>query len=65
MDHLLLHCLATFYLWCFVFQYFGIHWVLPSMVTDILFSWWNCFGKHSSGVWKLVPLCLMWTVAGT
>ena len=29
---------------------------------DLLFGWGNWFGKHSSDVWTLVPLCLMWTV---
>jgi hypothetical protein len=59
VDHLLLHCPAAFDLWCFVFQSFGYP---LGMVIDLLFGWWNWFGKHSLDVWNLVPLCLMWTV---
>jgi hypothetical protein len=31
-------------------------------VADLLFGWFNCFGKHKSSIWNLVPHCLMWTV---
>jgi hypothetical protein len=31
-------------------------------VADLLFSWWNGLGRHSSDIWNLVPACLMWTV---
>jgi hypothetical protein len=30
--------------------------------NNLLFGWWNWFGKHDSGVWNLVPSCLMWTL---
>ena len=60
MDHLLLHCEMARRLWCFVFKSFGISWVLPSTVPDLLFGWWNWLGKHSSKIWNLVPLCLLW-----
>jgi hypothetical protein len=36
--------------------------VLARRVVDLLFRWRNWFGKHESGVWNLVPLCLMWTI---
>ena len=26
----------------------------------MLFSWWNGLGRHSSDVWNLVPLYVMW-----
>ena len=29
---------------------------------DLLFGWHNCFGKHDSAVWNMVPSCLMWTI---
>jgi hypothetical protein len=61
-DHLLLHCEIASALWFFVFQTFGIHWVIPAKVIDLLFGWHNWFGKHFSGVLNLVSLCLMWTL---
>uniref|UniRef100_A0A2N9H4Z9 Reverse transcriptase domain-containing protein n=1 Tax=Fagus sylvatica TaxID=28930 RepID=A0A2N9H4Z9_FAGSY len=62
VDHLLLHCWAARQLWNFVFQFVGVDWVFPSQIPDLLFGWWNWFGKRSSGVWNLIPSCLMWTI---
>ena len=25
-----------------------------------MFGWKNWFGKHSSDIWNIAPLCLMW-----
>ena len=61
-DHLLLHCEVATALWGFVFQQFGIQWVLLAKILDLLFGWYNWFGKHSSDIWNLVPLCLMWSL---
>ena len=62
MDHLLLHCGKAYRLWCFVFRIFWILWVPSCTVSDFHFSWWNWLGKHSSNIWNLVPLCLMWCI---
>ena len=40
----------------------GFHGVLPRSVADTLFGWGNWFGKHSSSIWNLAPLCLMWCI---
>ena len=60
MDHLLIHCPVVSLLWSWILGVFGISWVLPQTVAELLFSWWN--GCHTSDVWNLVPLCLMWSV---
>ena len=62
VDHLLLHCDIASGLWNVVFAAFRIHWVMPKMVAELLFGWQNWFGKCSSAIWNLVPLCLMWLV---
>jgi hypothetical protein len=62
VDHLLLHCWFARQLWSFVFQCVGIDWVIPLHVSELLFGWWNWFGKRSSRVWNLIPSCLMWTI---
>ena len=62
MDHLMLHCEKAHQLWCFFLKSFGVSWVLPRTVLDILFGWWNWLGKHSSEIWNLVSLCLMWCI---
>ena len=60
VDHLLLHCGKAYWLWSLVFRSFGFSWVLPRLVADTLFGWWNWPGKHSSSIWNLASLCLMW-----
>ena len=62
VNHLLLHCEKVYQLWSLVFRSFGISWVLPRSVADTLFDWWNRFGKHSSSIWNLASLCLMWCI---
>uniref|UniRef100_A0A2N9F7G0 Alpha/beta hydrolase fold-3 domain-containing protein n=1 Tax=Fagus sylvatica TaxID=28930 RepID=A0A2N9F7G0_FAGSY len=41
---------------------FGIQWVLPAKVLDMLAGWHNWFGRRSSAVWNLAPLCVMWSL---
>ena len=62
IDHFLLHCEKAHRWWSFVFRSFGISWVLPGSVADLLFDWWNWLGKYLSNIWNLVPLCLMWCI---
>ena len=61
-DHLLIHCVMASDLWSAVLRSFGVCWVFPNRIMDLLSGWYNSFGKHDSEVWNLVPLCLMWTV---
>jgi hypothetical protein len=48
--------------WNFVFRSFGVQWVLPNRVIDLLDGWWNMLGIHSSNIWNTITLCLMWTI---
>ena len=50
VDHLLLHCVMAYWLWSFVFITFGLSWVTPNSIPDLLFGWWNWLGKHSSQI---------------
>ena len=52
-DHLLLHCPVTHSLWSFMFQAFGIHWVMPGSVVGLLSSWHQWLGKHKSDILEL------------
>ena len=60
VDHLLLHCPVTHYLWTFMLQAFGIHWVMLGSEAGLLSCWHQWLGKHNSDIWNLVPGCLMW-----
>ena len=31
-------------------------------IASLLSSWWNGLGRHSSAIWNMVPICLMWTI---
>ena len=61
IDHLLLHCEVANEIWNVFFQLFGVSWVMPRKVSDILESWRGQLGnRHVLCVWRLVPLCVMW-----
>ena len=62
VDHLLLLCPIAHSLWMYMLWLFGIEWVMPGSVVDLLFCWYHWLGKHSSNIWDLVPGCLMWTI---
>jgi hypothetical protein len=55
VDHLLLHCEVVREVWNFFLQSFGVSWVFPESVSDLLFGWHNCWGKQSSRIWNLAP----------
>jgi hypothetical protein len=57
-NHLLIHCTLASDLWHVILRSFGVLWVFPNNIADLLFGWFNCFGKPNSSVWNLVPLCL-------
>jgi hypothetical protein len=60
VDHLLLHCDVAFALWYSIFSRFGLSWVMPRWVIDLLASWWSSGLSRSAIVWKIAPICLFW-----
>ena len=61
VNHLLLHCPIAYELWPMVFCLFGIHWVMPYKVSELLASWQGKFGRHRNrGLWRFVLHCLFW-----
>ena len=61
VNHLLLHCSVAQELWSLIFALFGIAWVMPRGVVDLLSCWSGRFGNPESGaIWKAIPHCLMW-----
>ena len=57
-DHLFLHCPVAQELWNMVWSLFGVYWVMPCGVVDLLASWLGKLNRHSScfGVWSLIVL---------
>ena len=62
MDHLLIFCPVAHSLWMYMLRLFGIDWVMPGSIVDLLLCWYHWLGKHNSDIWNLVPGCLMWTI---
>jgi hypothetical protein len=63
IEHLLLHCEVARNLWSYIFTLFGVEWVMPQMVLELLTSWVVSFGYGpAKEVWQLVHLCLMWCI---
>jgi hypothetical protein len=60
IDHLLLHCESARFLWNAFFSRFGLAWVMPRGVVDLLHCWWSGGCPRSVVVWKMVLLCIMW-----
>ena len=48
---------------CKVLTLFGISWVIPKDVVELLASWPGKFRKRRDGViWNMIPHCLMWGI---
>jgi hypothetical protein len=63
MDHFLLHCEVARNLWSALFTLFDVTWVMPERVIDLLACWGGRVGTRSVlAVWRIAPLCLMWTI---
>jgi hypothetical protein len=63
IDHLFLHCMVATELWRAILQMFGVEWVMPRSVKDMLGSWKGQKGNQTLIlIWRMAPLCLMWCV---
>jgi hypothetical protein len=61
IEHLLLHCEVAHNLWSYILTIFGVEWVMPRRVLELLTSWSTSFGcDPAKEVWWLIPLYLMW-----
>ena len=51
--------LGSCVLW--IFGLFGVSWVMPRSVLDLLECWQGNFGRHRNiDIWRAVRHCLMW-----
>jgi hypothetical protein len=61
IDHLLIHCEVVTELWSAHFQLFGVAWVMPRRVSELLVSWRGQLGNRNAlKIWRLAHLCIMW-----
>ena len=46
-----------------VFWLFGVYWVMPKSIIDLLPAWQGHFGKHRNDIiWKAGPHSVMWCI---
>ena len=59
VAHLLLYCDVSYVLWSKSLGVFGVQWVIPATIADLLFGWWNWLGKilPTFGMLFLCVLC--------
>ena len=62
VDHLLIFCQVAHSVRLYMLQLFGVDWVMPGSVADLLFCCYHWLGKHNSDIWNLVLGCLMRTI---
>jgi len=61
VDHLLLHCDVARVFWSSFYSLFGVEWVMPSSVLDLLSGWGTLLGRGTvNRIWKQVPLGVLW-----
>ena len=65
VDHILIHCDKTRELWTVVLSSFGVVWVFPNSVRNLLLEWKiKGLEKKRSVVWKMASICLFWCIWG-
>ena len=62
IDHLLLHCEVAHALWCNIFSQLGLSWITPRSVLDICACWCSSSRTRSAVVWKMMPICIFWSI---
>jgi len=61
VDHLLLHCDVAWIVWSSFYRLFGVEWVMPSSVVDLLSAWGTLLVRGPvHRIWKQVHLCVLW-----
>lgn len=53
----------AFNLWSFVLSLFGISWVMPKPVVELLAGWHGGIERHRlASIWGVIPRCIMWNI---
>ena len=63
ISHMLLHCPVARELWSFMCSNFGIQWVMPGGVLNLLYCWGDsCHSIRIRKLWDMVPPCVFWCI---
>jgi hypothetical protein len=61
VDHILLHCDVARVVWSYFYSLFGVEWVMPSSVLNLMSGWGTLLGRGSAiRSWKQVHLYVLW-----
>jgi hypothetical protein len=63
IDHILLHYEVSRKLWVSIFHLFGVEYVIPRRVVELLATWRGQLGSQCIlEAWRVASLCLMWCI---
>jgi hypothetical protein len=63
IDHLLLHYDVAKDLWVSIFRLFGLEWVIPQRVVELLASWRAQFeSRRNLEALRITLICLVWCI---
>ena len=63
MEHILLWCPFIWRLWANMMRWWGMLWVIPGSIQDLL-QWWDghSFKNLSKKLWSVIPVAIFWSV---
>ena len=63
VDHVFLHCMYVHKVWTDCLKWWGMIWVTPKSVCDLLI-WWQSFKfkKRKKLFWEAIPMTILWAV---
>jgi len=63
INHLLIYCEFTRELWHLVLILFGVSWIMPGTILELLHCWMMQGWRQSKeAIWKVIPSLRMWTI---
>ncbi|CAL5388149.1 unnamed protein product [Camellia sinensis] len=61
--HLLVHCYYSWRIWSVIVNWWGILWVSPGSIQELLVWWFGQKRQHLGRViWEALPLAILWTI---
>lgn len=63
IDHLFIHCPFAIGVWNYIMSSFGVSWVMPRSILDVICCWKGVMGKQGHGkVWDGFIHHFLWSI---
>jgi hypothetical protein len=63
INYILFHCVVAKDLWTSIFSLFGIEWVMPQRLVELMDCWRGQAVNHCIlEFWRMIILCFMWCI---